>query len=159
MKKIILSVAILSLFVLACKKKKDDPAPTTTTKTTAQYLTAHTWKTSGAVSNVPIDADDDSSTPNTTDIWGSEDACDKDDVVSFAANGTGTYTDAGITCSSTTVQNFTWALSNNVITISFTGGSQTLTIVSVDDNTLKIALPADTDDNNVSYIETDTYSK
>lgn len=175
MKKIILSVAILATCLTACKKKSDDPAPTqvvvnppVTTKTTTEYLTAHSWKTSGSVSNVAIDADDDANTPATTDIWNQNyGVCEKDDNVNFAANGTGTYTDAGITCNPTGSSSFTWTLTGNNIEITSTFDPGTgpititsiLTIISIDDNTLKVNLEANTDPNGVVYVETNTFIK
>lgn len=167
MKKIILSVAILATCLTACKKKSDDPAPVTT-KTTTEYLTAHSWKTSGSVSNVAIDADDDANTPATTDIWNQNyDVCEKDDNVNFAANGTGTYTDAGITCNPTGSFSFTWTLTGNNIevTSTFDPGTGPITntsilkIISIDDNTLKVNLEDNTDPNGVVYVETNTFIK
>ena len=165
MKKIILSAAILATFITGCKKK-DDPAPTTT-KTTTQYLTAHSWKISGAVSNVAIDADGDGNvtTPNTTDLWngGFYSTCDKDDILTLAANGTGTYADAGVSCGGPASTSLTWTLSGNTLTLTIGTAPnlvvETISITSVDDNTLKVALPQDTDDNNVVFTETDTFVK
>jgi len=164
MKKIILSVAVLALLFSGCKKKTDDPAPA---KTTTENLTAHSWKISGAVSNVPIDADADKNvtTPNTTDLWngGFYDACSKDNIFTFSANGTGTYADAGVPCGGAASTSFTWVLSGNALTITIGTAPNTFvqmaTIASIDDNTFKLALAQDTDDNNVSYIETDTFTK
>jgi hypothetical protein len=167
MKKIILSVAILATCMTACKKKSDDPTPpttTTTTKTDTQYLTAHSWKISGSVSDVAVDEDNNASTPVTKDLWSEYKTCEKDDYWIFLANGTGSFTDAGTVCSGNTspTKNFTWTYtSNSVIVVSIPGnnGSIGLTLLSIDDNTLRLSLPSQQDPHGVAYIETDTYTK
>jgi len=162
MKKIILSVAVLAILFTGCKKKEDNPAPSTTTKTKTEYLTAHSWKISGSVSDVTIDADDNSNTPDTKDLWSQfYDACEKDDVFTFAANGTGTFTDAGTPCTPSNSQDITWTLTNNgVIVVTILGnGSFGLTIVSIDDNTLKLSYPTQQDPNGKDFIVTETFIK
>jgi len=160
MKKIILSVAVLAILFTGWKKK-DDPAPT---KTNAEYLTAHTWKFSGAVSNVAIDADDDATTPDSKDLWNQYYSdCYKDDLYTFSSNNTGTITDAGIVCNPTTSISFAWTLNgNSLLVTSGTGANANIgnfTIVSINDNTLKLNNPEYQDPNGVNYIETDTYIK
>jgi hypothetical protein len=168
MKKIILSVAILATFLTACKKKKDDsvPTPVIIAKTTTQYLTAHPWKIAGSVTDVPIDADDNASTPDTTDLWDEGYApCEKDDVWSYFADSTGTFTDAGTVCPSNTtpIKDYTWTLTNNELVITFSGhghgASLYYTLISVDDNTLKLSAPSRKDPHGKAYVQTITYIK
>jgi hypothetical protein len=161
MKKIILSVAILAVLFTGCKKKDDDPTPVTT-KTKAELLTAHTWKQTGSVSNVAIDADEDASTPDTKDLWTEKyDECEKDDTYTFKADGTGSFTDAGTVCENDESYDFTWKLINNNTEVEMIVQGYTLTVglVSVDDNTLKVSLPEQADVNEVVYTETITLTK
>ncbi|WP_299251268.1 lipocalin family protein [uncultured Cytophaga sp.] len=159
MKKIILSIAILATFFTACKKKKDDPAP----KTTTDYLTAHSWKTSDMVSNVDIDYDKNPNTPDSKDIRAQSKDCAKDDIIVFLPNGTGVSTDAGLVCypDDPNTTPFTWTLNGNKIVLTFNQISYTSegTIVYIDDNTLKITFSPDIDNNGVIYSETDTLIK
>jgi len=165
MKKIILSVAVLAVFFTGCKKKEDDPAPSQTqSKSKTELLTAHSWKFTGSVSNVAIDTDDDASTPNTKDLyneWSLD--CEKDDIYTFSANNTGTINDAGTVCDPNGSITFTWVLSGNTLVLSTGTGAntyvETMTLVSIDDNTLKVNYAEDEDPNGVKYIQTDTYTK
>lgn len=163
MKKIILSAAILCTCISACKKK-DTPAPDPSNKN-KELLTSQTWHTSGAVSNVPINTDNDNNTPNSTDLWSSFADCEKDNTLLFFSDGTGSYTDTGITCSNASAGFFNWTLSNSILTLNYLNSSsqvvytETLTLISVDDSTLKLAYASKTDPNGVSYTEIDIYSK
>jgi len=165
MKKIILSVAVLAVFFTGCKKKEDDPAPSQPqSKSKTELLTAHAWKFSGAVSNVAIDADEDDTTPDSKDIWNEfYDDCEKDDLYTFSSNNTGTVNDAGTACDPSGSFSFTWVLTGNNLVVTTGSGANThiqnFTLVSVDDNTLKLNYPEDEDVNGVKYIETDTYTK
>jgi hypothetical protein len=158
MKKLILSVAILATCLSACKKKSNDPAP----KTTSQYLTAHSWKTTGATADKPVNYDGNSSTPPSSDVWSQEQACEKDNIVTFKADGTGTFVDAGITCSTNnTVTNFTWSLnSNNEIVINYSYGistyTDTFTITNISDTNLSYSF-SKKDQDNLAYTETDSF--
>jgi hypothetical protein len=161
MKKLILSVAILATCLSACKKKSNDPAPMY--KTTSQYLTAHSWKTTGATADKPVNYDGNSSTPPSADVWSQEQACQKDDIVTFKADGTGTYVDAGVTCSTNVVTNFTWSLnSNNELVVNVSKGTlggtytQTSTITNINDTNLSFSFST-TDRDNLAYTETDSF--
>lgn len=169
MKKIILSVAIIATCLTACKKKSDDPAPTTpvaTTKTTSEYLTAHSWKTSGSTADKPVNYDGDPNTPASADVWAQYKSCSKDDIVTFNADGTGSSSDAGVQCSTnaTIISNFTWTLTpdNKNLILSISANSQTYTYTNtlnyIDDNNLSFS-SSNTDEDDLDYIQTVSFVK
>ena len=159
MKKIILAITLFSIVLLSCKKKEESSLPSF--QQSLAYLTAHTWKVSGSVSNVAVDADGNPNTPPTKDIWNSLSACEKTYTLNFFSDGTGSYSTVGAVCPNPDFQNFRWILaSNNTLTLSFTSGTtQILTVVAINDATLKLNIAPRLDDNNVSFIQTDIFSK
>ncbi len=94
-----------AVLFFSCKK---DPEPCTTSVTSisaAYNITAYTYKqtpTSPEVDYYPI-------------LF--PDACNRDDVLTFSANGTYQKKDANLVCSPPEDDNGTWALSGNTITI------------------------------------------
>ena len=126
MKKQILSIisciAISILFLTGCQKD-DNPAPAAKTKT--ELISQSTWKFSAA-------------TVGGTNVSGSLQACQKDNIMTFVAAGTGTIDEGPTKCNSGDPQTnpFTWNFvsSETVVHVSavlFTGGSNDFTIVSL----------------------------
>ncbi|HTD94034.1 MAG TPA: lipocalin family protein [Chitinophagaceae bacterium] len=127
-----LSLLLLgSLFSLTqCSKDNDDDS---TAKTNTELITQSTWKFSDAkVGGASVSA--------------FLKACEKDNTVTLAANGTGIADEGGSKCDVNAQQStpFTWTFQSNetvlnVSTILFTGGSSTFTIVSLSESTLVVS--------------------
>jgi Lipocalin-like domain len=132
-KKHFLSVIILSCLMIAntgCSKDDDDnPAP----KTKTELITTGTWKFSDAkVNGVSVAA--------------FLQTCQKDNILTFLAAGTGTAAEGASKCSASDPDSapFTWIFETNetvlfVSTPFFTGGSSTFTIVSLTETQLVVS--------------------
>lgn len=102
MKRILLCVSAAVLLLTACDKDEDEPANVTPTTTNV----AGSYKITAA-------------SVNGADVFGQYEACEKDDIHTFAAysspatSGTYTLTDAGTVCSPTTADSGTWTLVNS----------------------------------------------
>jgi hypothetical protein len=159
MKKIILSVAVLAVLFTGCKKKDDDPTPTPkSTSTKVSLLTAHPWAYTAAVADKPVDVDGDGN--SSTDVYSQESICQTDVDYTFNSNKTGTVSgDCGGTVSPGS-WGFAWTFNASETTIITTvaGDITNMTILQLDANTLKVSYP-DTDDNNLDYINTLTFTK
>jgi len=99
---------IIGMIFISCKKDKDKTPDCSTdvASISGSYkFTAYTYK------ETPTSPEQD---------WLSTvfpDPCEKDDVISFNANGNYTVTDAGIVCSPAGGDNGTWSLSGNSMNI------------------------------------------
>lgn len=133
MKKLILkttvAVMLLSLAFSACKKSSAH------VKTNTELLTQATWKFSSA-------------TVNGTDRSSSLQACQKDNIYTFAVGGTGTIDEGPTTCNSGDPQTiaFTWNFASNetilhASTTFFSGGSNDFTIVTLSQTQLVVSFP------------------
>ncbi len=102
MKKIILSVVVISFAFLSCKKDK------TCDLNTGNFVGSY------KVTSFKYKAD--ASTPEIDEFtfW---DACEKDDLVIFNANNTITYSDAGLVCTPDGNGTGIWTLSGSAINI------------------------------------------
>ena len=124
------SLAIL-FFLLACQKEDDNnnnniPAP----KTKTQLISQSTWKFSAA-------------TVSGVDASGYLQACQKDNIYTFVAAGTGTIDEGASKCNSGDAQSnpFTWNFLSNetmlhISTVLFSGGSNDFTLVSLTETQL-----------------------
>lgn len=121
----------LQILNTSCSKDNDDPAPAGKTKT--ELLVKSSWKFSDAkVGGASVAA--------------FLQACQKDNVATFVASGTGTA-DEGLTkCNGADPQTtpFTWNFQTNetilfVSTPLFTGGSSSFTIVSLTETELVVS--------------------
>jgi len=119
------TLAILVTFSLliftGCSK--DDTAPPA--KTNTELISTGTWKFSAATVGV-------------TDVSGFLQPCQKDNIITFAAAGTGTLDEGPLKCNGSDPQTspFTWNFLSSetqlfVSATLFTGGSSTFTIVSL----------------------------
>ena len=109
------------LLVLASCKKDDNPAP----KTKTDLIATATWKFSAA-------------TVGGSDVSAFLQACQKDNILTFAAAGSGTVDEGPVKCNMSDPQTnpFTWSFASsetilNVSATLFTGGSSVFTIVSL----------------------------
>lgn len=122
------AILLLSLPFFACSKD-DDENPSGKTKT--ELISQSTWKFSGA-------------TAGGTDASSFIDACYKDNILTFNANGTGNVNESVIVCSPSTAGTFTWTFQSgetdlNVSASLFPGGAGTFDIVTLSETTLVIA--------------------
>jgi hypothetical protein len=106
MRKIIFLAITITFFITSCKKHDDAPACTTdTASVSGSYkITAVTYKESATAAEV--------------DYFNILfDACERDDIYTFQANGTYQITDAGMVCSPSGNDNGIWSLSGSTMTI------------------------------------------
>ena len=132
-KKLILLSAIFSfsLLINSSCSKDDDDAPAAKTKT--ELITKTTWKFSDAkVGGGSVSA--------------FLQTCQKDNILTFVAAGTGTADEGTTKCDAADPQTnpFTWSFQTNetvlfVSTPLFTGGSSTFTIVSLTETELVVS--------------------
>jgi len=135
MKKQILSIisflAISMVFLLACQK--DDNSTSPTPKTNTQLISQTTWKFSLAtVSGVNVNS--------------SLQPCQKDNIMTFIAAGTGTIDEGPTKCNSGDPQTnpFTWNFASSetmvhISTVLFTGGSSDFTLVTLSETQLVVS--------------------
>jgi hypothetical protein len=113
---------------LSCKKNTDKTCNLDTASVAGSYkVTAIRYKATA--------------TSPETDYYNQfyPDACERDDIITLNANGTATYTDAGVKCTPAGDDTGTWSLSGNTITIdggpahvdSFNCSSMTISEVDV----------------------------
>jgi hypothetical protein len=127
MKKLLLFLSI-SFFIVSCDKD-DDPAP----KTKTQLLAQDTWKFSAA-------------TVGGADASPFLQTCQKDNVMTFNAAGTGNINEGATKCNAPDPQDnpFTWTWQNNetmlqASAVFFTGGSNTFTLVGLSETQLELS--------------------
>jgi hypothetical protein len=128
MKKQIASLMVCSLAILfllpACQKDNDDNTPPPKTKT--ELISQSTWKFSAA-------------TVGGADASGYLQACQKDNIYTFVAAGTGTIDEGPLKCNPSSdpqTTPFTWNFASSetmlhISTVLFTGGSNDFTLVSL----------------------------
>jgi Lipocalin-like domain len=131
MKKNFLAFATLFLFSLALFSSCDKDEVTPKTKT--ELLAQGNWKFKSAFAG-------------TTDISGSLQACQKDNIITFAAAGTGTVDEGAAKCNGADPQtrNFNWNFQTNetkliITTPLFTGGSSDFDLVSLSETELVVS--------------------
>ena len=123
MNKLILLTAVLfiSSFFTGCDKNDSPP------KTNTDYIIQGTWKFEKATSMG-------------TDVSGFLNACYKDNVMTFVANGSGTFDEGPTKCNSGDPQttNFTWNFTNNGSTLNvnapiFAGQGGAFKVITLND--------------------------
>ncbi len=126
--KITLSLLVFAIVLQSCKKDS-----TSKTKTKTDLITEATWKFSTA-------------TANGTDVSAALQACQKDNTLTFQANGNGTADEGATKCNAGDAQSapFTWSFQNNetsihASTVWFTGGSGDFTLVSLTETQLVVS--------------------
>ncbi|MBI5857781.1 MAG: lipocalin family protein [Sphingobacteriales bacterium] len=130
MNKLITAIATGFIFILfiACNKD-EDPVP----KTKTELLTQSSWRFGAA-------------TLNGSDVSSQLQACQKDNIMTFAAAGTGTIDEGPTKCNSGDPQTnpFTWSFQSNetVLQMSapiFSGGSNSSAIVTLNESQLVLS--------------------
>lgn len=116
---------LLSVGLTNCKKDK--------TKTKTQLLTEKSWKF-------------DKATADGSDASSFIPACDKDNIITFVSNGTGTVNEGIIVCVPPKAGSFTWSFSNNETILTLSGSilawaSGSFTIVSLTETELVLSQP------------------
>ncbi len=122
-------IAAVFFFFPACQKDNNTPAP----KTKTDLISQATWRFSSA-------------SVGGTDVSAFLQPCQKDNILTFAAAGTGTADEGPTKCNAGDPQTnpFTWSfLSNETIlhisTVLFTGGSSDFTLVSLTETALIVS--------------------
>ncbi|MEO6542199.1 MAG: lipocalin family protein [Ferruginibacter sp.] len=103
MKKMILSLVVLSAVLISCKKDDKNCDLNAANFAGTYKITAWTYKANTATAPV--------------DVMATFPACERDDLVIFNANNTVNYTDAGTLCSPPGNSTGTWLLTGNSINI------------------------------------------
>jgi hypothetical protein len=113
MKKVLFTLLVGSLVLGSCKKKDDDTPPVCE-KTAAGIA--------GNYKVTKIEINTGAGFSDVTNVF--FDACEKDDVYKFNANGTFEYQDAGTVCSPSGSGTGTWSVTNGKLTaVTNTGNS------------------------------------
>jgi hypothetical protein len=123
-KLILLTFCFLAVFFSSCDKN-DNPPPSNT-----DHITKSSWKFDKAMSG-------------STDVSAFINACYKDNVMTFQANGNGTLDEGATKCNAADPQsvNFTWNFTNNGGTLNvnagiFAGQSGAFTVILINDTQL-----------------------
>ncbi len=126
-----LGLLSVSLAFVSCSKDDDDNSPAPKTKT--QLITQSTWRFSAA-------------TVGGSDVSAFIQACQKDNILTFASNGTGIVDEGPLKCNAGDPQTnpFTWNFLNNetqlfISATLFSGGSSTFNIVTLSETQLVVS--------------------
>lgn len=126
-----LGLLSVSLAFVSCSKDDDDDSPAPKTKT--QLITQSTWRFSAA-------------TVGGADVSAFLQACQKDNILTFASNGTGIVDEGPLKCNAGDPQTnpFTWNFLNNetqlfISATLFSGGSSTFNIVTLSETQLVVS--------------------
>ena len=127
---LLLTVYAVLLFA-ACSKKKENPTtPPSTTKSKKDLVVDGKWQWSAFAFVMNNNGKD-----SLVDAWSQVKDCDKDDIMTYSANGTGVIDEGATKCDPNAAQtkNITWELMNNETQVKVTDdkGTHLLTIVSL----------------------------
>src|SRR5574343_664654 len=130
MKKQLFSILLPALVLISLASCKKDSK-----KSNMELITQSAWK----LQTVGIDGDKN----GTVDLEDAVDACTKDDLTTFATNGTGTVDEGASKCDPADPQttSFTWSFANNETELNFDGDN--FKILSLDGSYLKIYFEGD----------------
>ncbi len=130
MKKQLFALLLPALVVISLASCKKDSK-----KSNMELITQSAWK----LQTVGIDNDKN----GTVDLEDAVDACTKDDLTTFATNGTGVVDEGASKCDPADPQttNFTWSFANNETELNFDGDN--FKILSLDGSYLKIYFEGD----------------
>ncbi len=134
MKKQLLSlIPCLAITILLFNNCQKEDSPPPASKTNTQRMTQSPWKFSTA-------------TVGSTNVSGSLQTCQKDNILTFSTAITGTLDEGPAKCNAADQQNipFTWNFANgetiiHISTVLFTGGSSDFTLVLLTDSQLKVS--------------------
>jgi hypothetical protein len=137
----IAAIAFSSLVFTNCKKDKKDPEPepVVVPPTNSEKLTNKNFRLTAST----VDPAFNDGTTLITDVYAQMDACEKDDILRFNTNGTGTNDEGATKCDPDDPQteSFNWVFSTDekVITVTPTGGTPySFTVLINDGTTLKV---------------------
>jgi hypothetical protein len=136
-KLLILSTAIFALMTTSCKK--DSPTCT---------LSSNTIVGNYKIASILYKAD--AQTP-AVDEFATYDACEKDDIISFNANGTWTQTEGATSCNPANSDNGNWSFVGSVLTLD--GESFTISNFSCSEMTINQTDPASGESFAVRFIK------
>jgi hypothetical protein len=137
---ITMCLIVAGLAFAGCSDKKDDPAPTPTPTpepTKTEYLVAKNWKITAYTSNPAIDWD--GSGTMVTDVYAQMQACEKDNLYIFNANGTSTDDEGATKCSASDPQTSSagpWAFNTTQTVITWDGTDYIIEALGA--NTLRV---------------------
>lgn len=130
---LLLACFTTAVIVLSSCGKEEDNNNNPTPKTKTQLLSQGTWKFSSA-------------TVGGADASAFVQTCQKDNILTFAAAGTGILDEGATKCNAADPQTspftWTWASNETVLNVSttlFTGGSSTFTLVSLTETNLVLS--------------------
>lgn len=148
MKKVLLSITLLSIVMAGCKKEE-----TTVSKSKTELLCAHYWKVVSLTVNPPLDLD---GTPVSNLLEIMED-CQKDDLVKYNTDKTLIYDEGDTKCdpSSPQTSGGSWEFKSNETIL--TEDDEDLTLIELNESTLKLKIVQVID--GVDYTYSITYTK
>ncbi|MFM6982988.1 MAG: DUF5004 domain-containing protein [Chitinophagaceae bacterium] len=148
MKKLLLSMVLLSLFVGGCKKEE-----TTVPKSKTELLCAHYWKVVSLTVNPPLDID---GTP-VSDLLSIMDDCNKDDLVKYNTDKTLIYDEGATKCDPASPQTSSGTWSFNSDETILTEDDEDLSLIELNESNLKLKIVQTIAE--VDYTYTITYQK
>lgn len=149
MKKLLLSMTLLSLFIGGCKKEE-----TTTVKSKTELLCAHYWKAVSLTVNPPLDIDG----APVSDLFATFDDCIKDDLIKFNTDKTMIFDEGATKCdpASDQTSSGTWTF-NSDETILTDDEDEDFILVDLNESFLKLKMVSNID--GVDYTYSITYQK
>ena len=138
MKKLLLALFAFTVLFSACKDDSGDDGGTTA-KTKTDLITEGSWKISAATSDPPIVI----LGVEFSDFMAMMDECDKDDLTTYMADGSGTFDEGATKCDPADPQteNFTWKFINNEAGIVQDG--DTFEVTSITETEMKLQATMD----------------
>ncbi len=134
MKKVLLSIALLNIFMAGCKKEE-----TTVSKSKTELLCAHYWKVVSLTVNPPLDLD---GSP-VSDLLSIMDDCQKDDLVKYNTDKTLIFDEGATKCDPASPQTSSGTWSFNSDETILTEDDEDLTLVELNETTLKLKIVQD----------------
>lgn len=156
------SLLVGTVIFTNCKKDEKDPEPTPAPApalTNTQKLTGKNFKLTAST----VDPAYNNGTTLVTNWYNQLEACVKDDLLNFNANGTFTSDEGASKCDSddpqTTSGTWLWSTDEKILTVKVSGQTTgtSLNVVQNDGTTLKVTYEYEED--NTKYTFTDTYTK
>jgi hypothetical protein len=141
----------ISVLVFRCSDDDDDSAVKTSD------LILGSWQTTGDIISPPIDV----GAGPISDLYAELEACDKDDLYIFKANGVGEFNEGPTKCDPGDPQSapYAWSLANNDKNLLISQGGTTLTFEIAQLDNTRLILVLKEDYLGTVYTETITYTR